>query len=104
MKPNKDRVIISPSECACHSVHTLKVHHRDFPEIWTEASSPEEGAAYLIGCLSRAQDAFRTSWHRLALEEAIADVEAFLEALKRAEVEEALERSERETWMAAHAR
>jgi hypothetical protein len=102
MQANKDRVIVIQGDCACHSVHTTKVHHRDFPEIWTEAGSPLEGAAYLIGCLSRAQDAFRTSWHRLALDEAIADVEAFLEALKAAEADEALEQAERRSWTAAH--
>lgn len=55
------------------------VHHRDFPEIRAEGGSPEEAAGYLINKLACALDSALTDWRRQAIDQALADVRAFLE-------------------------
>jgi hypothetical protein len=55
------------------------VHHRDFPEIRAEAGSPEEAAALLVNKLACALDSALTDWRRQSVNQAIADVRAFLE-------------------------
>ncbi|MBX6313270.1 MAG: hypothetical protein IRY99_10210 [Isosphaeraceae bacterium] len=78
-------IIVEAGECACQSVHTTRVHHRDFPEIWSEASSASEGAEYLAKQLARAAESARSQWHRDAIQNATADVNEFLKALREAE-------------------
>jgi hypothetical protein len=58
------------------------VHHRDFPEIRAEGSSPQEAASHLVNQLSRALDSALTDWRRDRVNEAIADVRAFVEQAK----------------------
>jgi hypothetical protein len=55
------------------------VHHRDFPEIRAEGSSPEEAAAHLINKLACALDSALTDWRRQSVDQAIADVRAFVD-------------------------
>jgi hypothetical protein len=55
------------------------VHHRDFPEIRAEGSSQEEAAAHLVNKLTSTLDSALTDWRRQAVDQAIADVRAFLE-------------------------
>jgi hypothetical protein len=78
------RVIATVGECACHSVHTTQVHHRDFPEIWAEGSTVLEGATQLHRHLGRALDSARSQWHRTAIELALVDVQQFIDSLDRA--------------------
>jgi len=61
------------------SASTAYVHHRDFPEIRAEGASPKEAAALLVHQLHRALDSALIDWRRDRVNEAIADVEAFVE-------------------------
>jgi hypothetical protein len=45
------RLIVEDATCAHSSVHTLRVHHREFPEIRAEAGSLAEGITHLIAQL-----------------------------------------------------
>ncbi len=75
MDTDLKRVIVTisgTSTAAC-------VHHRDFPEIRAEAGSPEEAAGHLVNKLVCALDSALTDWRRQSVEQAIADVRAFLE-------------------------
>ncbi|HWE39908.1 MAG TPA: hypothetical protein VG406_25380 [Isosphaeraceae bacterium] len=75
------RLVVTEAECACHSVHTKHVHHRDFPEIWAECSTLAEGIKHLGQQLARALEGARSAWHREAMQHAIDDVDAFHKAL-----------------------
>ncbi|HZW32955.1 MAG TPA: hypothetical protein VFF52_19725 [Isosphaeraceae bacterium] len=75
MDTEPSRVIVTlsaSSSAAC-------VHHRDFPEIRAEGSSPKEAAAHLVNQLTRTLDSALTDWRRDRVNEAIADVRAFVE-------------------------
>ena len=75
MDTDVKRVIVtisSTSSAAC-------VHHRDFPEIRAEGSSPEEAADHLVNKLACALDSALTDWRRQSVDQAIADVRAFVE-------------------------
>ena len=74
MDTEPSRVIVTisaSSSAAC-------VHHRDFPEIRAEGGSPKEAAAHLVNQLTRALDSALTDWRRDRVNEAIADVQAFV--------------------------
>jgi hypothetical protein len=75
MDTDLKRVIVTisgTSSAAC-------VHHRDFPEIRAEGSSPEEAAAHLVNKLVSTLDSALTDWRRQSVDLAIADVRAFVE-------------------------
>jgi hypothetical protein len=59
---------------------TTQVHHRDFAEIRAEGSSVKEAASLLSNKLARALDSALTDWRRQVIEQAIADVKAFVSA------------------------
>jgi hypothetical protein len=69
-----NRVIVTHGGTAA----TALVHHRDFPEIRAEGSSPKEAAAHLVNKLACALDSALTDWRRETLDHAIADVKAFV--------------------------
>ncbi len=75
MDTELSRVIVTISG----SSSTASVHHRDFPEIRAEGGSPQEAASYLINQLTRALDSALTDWRRDRVNEAIADVKAFVD-------------------------
>ena len=47
MTPNPAQVIILPEEYNRSSVHGFSAHHRNFPEVRGEGSSPKDAAARL---------------------------------------------------------
>ena len=55
------------------------VHHRDFPEIRAEGGTPKEAASHLVNKLACTLDSALTNWRRETLDQAIADVKAFVE-------------------------
>ena len=78
MDTELSRVIVTirgSSSAAC-------VHHRDFPEIRAEGGSPREAASHLVNELSRALDSALTDWRRDRVNDAIADVQAFVDQKK----------------------
>jgi hypothetical protein len=72
------RIVVTSGLCPCHAVHTTQVHHRDFPEIWAEGISVEEGAAQLANHLARAQEGARGAWQREEIGLAMADLASFI--------------------------
>jgi hypothetical protein len=54
------------------------VHHRDFPEIWSEAGSAAEAARLLIGKLSNASETTPSDWQRDTILQAMQDVSELL--------------------------
>ena len=74
MDTNVKRVVVTISSIGSAAC----VHHRDFPEIRAEGSSPEEAAAHLVNKLACALDSALTDWRRQSVDQAIADVRAFV--------------------------
>jgi hypothetical protein len=60
------------------SSSTACVYHRDFPEIRAEGPSAKEAASLLVHQLTRALDSALIDWRRDRVNEAIADVQAFV--------------------------
>jgi hypothetical protein len=75
MDTDTNRVVVTISSTST----AASVHHRDFPEIRAEAGSPEEAASLLVNKLVCALDSALTDWRRKTLDQAIADVRAFVE-------------------------
>ncbi len=59
--------------------HTCSVHHRDFLEIHAHGEDPNAAAGHLVNALTRALDSALTDWRRESINQAIAQVRAFLE-------------------------
>ena len=74
MATDLSRVIVTPGAAA----HGSQVHHRDYPEIRTEGETPAIAASHLVNQLTRALDSALTTWRRDAIQQAIADVQAFV--------------------------
>ena len=74
METNVSRVIVNGGVTA----HTTEVHHRDFAEIRADGESAKDAASHLANKLALALDTALTEWRRECLNQAIADVEAFL--------------------------
>jgi hypothetical protein len=75
MDTDVKRVIVTPSTTSA----ATSVHHRDFPEIRAEAGSAPEAAGHLVNKLVCALDSALTDWRRQSVEQAIADVRAFVD-------------------------
>ena len=57
----------------------MQAHHRDFPEIRADGESAAAAANQLINHLTRALDSALTTWRRDAIQQAIADVQQFVQ-------------------------
>jgi hypothetical protein len=75
MSTDQSRVTVMTGATA----HSTRVYHRDFPEIRADGETPEVAASHLANELTRALDTALTGWRRETLEQAIADVRAFVE-------------------------
>jgi hypothetical protein len=74
MVSDKSKVVVTVGGAAAGG---SQVHHRDFPDIRAEGSTPADAAAQLVNQLTRALDSALTKWRRESVEQAIADVQAF---------------------------
>ena len=83
MVTDLNQVIVQTGECACHSVHITHIHHRNFPEIWAECGTAAEGAAHLSNLLARELEGAGDDWHRESIRQAVADVQAYVDASGR---------------------
>jgi hypothetical protein len=81
--PPPARLVVTEGRCVC-GMPTAHVHHRDFPEHWTEGASPGEAAATLAERLNRARESCPSGWHRDGLSRAIDDLNAFRGTLSEA--------------------
>ncbi len=75
MSNDESLVIVTTGATA----HTCSVHHRDFPEIHAHGEDPNAAAGHLVNALTRALDSALTDWRRGSINQAIAEVRAFLE-------------------------
>jgi hypothetical protein len=71
---DESRVIVLVGATA----NTNTVYHRDFPEIRAEGENPRDAGTHLGNALARALDSALTDWRRESLDQAIADVKAFV--------------------------
>jgi hypothetical protein len=76
MATDPTRVIVTEGATG----HTNQVHHHDFPEIRADGRSAKEAASHLVNKLKLAMDTALTDWRRETMTQAIADVEAFVNA------------------------
>jgi hypothetical protein len=81
MATPSSKLIATRGICACHSVHTTLVHHRDFPELWAEGGTTVEAARYLAQMLSNALADCSSAWRREAIVEALSDVAEYIAEL-----------------------
>jgi len=76
---NPSQVIVLPEEYKHASAHGLCAHHRDFPEVHGEGSSPRDAAVRLAELLSSILDNAPSDYRRQIIQQAIEDVRAFAE-------------------------
>jgi hypothetical protein len=81
MNATSDRLIVCEGRCACGTVHTKQIHHRDFPELQAVGGTIREGADYLRYQLLRSRESATIGWHRTAVDAALADLDEFLRTL-----------------------
>src|SRR3954467_512166 len=79
-------VMVKECRCASSPVPIKQIHHRDFPQLHTEAASVAEGVARLAGLLSLTWDCAGSRRRREMMEQAIADVADFLMSLEESEL------------------
>ena len=60
------------------TANSMRVYHRDFPEIRSHGETPKVAATHLGNELARALDSALTDWRRQSINQAIADVKAFV--------------------------
>lgn len=84
MLTDQSHLIVEDSLCASCSVHTIRVHHREFPEIRAECGSVIEGVTYLLVQLTCSRENIQSNWRRELIDRAIADASEFLETLVEA--------------------
>lgn len=72
------RVIVRREEGGTPARSCAHVHHVDFPELWAEADTPDQGARRLADRLRDARDWSCEPRRREALGGALAEVEEFL--------------------------
>jgi len=82
MRIDPSQVIVTAGESFGTTAHTSYVHHRDFPEVTGEGSSPEEAAAHLTDRLSLTLDHASSFWRRDCIMQALEDVQAFVERIR----------------------
>jgi len=82
MMTDTNCVVVEPGICACHSVHTIRAHHHDYPEIWAQGETSIEAVGQLANQLVRALDSVSSPVLRDPLVQALADVRAYLTSLE----------------------
>jgi hypothetical protein len=71
--PNRIMVVIGPAP------ETFKAHHGDIPELHSDGESPHAAVSNLAQDLERELEGAADALHRQPLEQAIADVKAYIE-------------------------
>jgi hypothetical protein len=79
MTSNASQVIVVTEDPHLSLFHGLSAHHRDYPEVHAEASSPKAAATRLAELLSLTLENAPSDWRRQSIQQAIDDVLAFAE-------------------------
>ncbi len=74
MATDDSRVIVTTGATAS----TFTVYHRDLPEVRAEGETPAVAGTHLVNALTRSLDTALTDWRRSTLDQAIAEVRAFV--------------------------
>lgn len=82
MLTHTEHLVVTRDDHACEPATMTHIHHRDFPEMWCEGCDPIEAAKRLTHLLLRALEHSPSAWRRQAIEQAIADLEAYLKTAK----------------------
>ena len=85
MKADKTHVIVSSRCDGIYMIPTALVRHRQFQEVSGSGPTPADAAEHLITHLMCAQSSVGSGWRRDRLDQAVADVYAFIEDLERSE-------------------
>lgn len=75
MATDQSRVIVMTGATS----GATRVYHHDFPEIRAEGETPAVAGAHLVNQLTRALDSALTQWRRETIQQAIAEVQAFVD-------------------------
>lgn len=78
MSDDPKRIIVTETCCEACSIHTVRVHHQQFPELRVEGMTAEMAAGHLVNRLSAAHDSVPDPAHREAIQGALGDTRAFL--------------------------
>jgi len=78
MSADRTRIIVIDTACQAWDVQAVHVCHEQFPELRIEGASAEQAAARLADRMKAALDN-ADPWHRVEVETAIADIQAFLD-------------------------
>ena len=79
MSADPRRIIVTESCCHACDVHTVLVHHRNFPEMRMEGMSAEQAADHLADRLTATLDSVADPSHCAAVRVALDDTRAFLD-------------------------
>ena len=75
MTADANQIIVTSGATA----DAVQVHHHDIPELHSDGESPVIAAENLANALTREVDSVSDEHHREALQQALADVRAFVE-------------------------
>lgn len=73
------QVVVTPGVTA----HSVRVHHRDIPELRADGESPESAAVNLAQDLAREIDGLADDRRRNLFQQASSDVQCFIDACLR---------------------
>lgn len=79
MSADPRRIIVTENCCQACDVHTVLVHHRNFPEMRIKGMSAEQAAEHLANQLAATLDSVSDPAHRATVQAAIGDTRAFLD-------------------------
>ncbi len=79
MMSDTSRVIVRGEDDPRQGSLRMNIHHQDFPELWAEGTTADEGARHLAERLGEACDWTCENWRREALRRALADVDEYLQ-------------------------
>lgn len=74
----QSRVIVAEGPCEAHGGAHICIHHRDFPENWSPGETPAMAARQLLNLFEKNLDSAGDPSHRQSIEQAMADLRAFL--------------------------
>lgn len=81
----QSRVIVSEGPCEVHGGAHICIYHRDFPENWSPGETPAMAARQLLNLFEKNLDSAGDPCHRQSIEEAMADLRAFLREIDQNE-------------------
>jgi hypothetical protein len=72
-------VFVDAEFSECGGRHEVRVHHRDWPELYGEGETTREAVQDLLRRLFSQWDCVVSNWHRQGLERVIAETQDFLD-------------------------